>query len=117
MYYCRNRTLIELDDFCRLRRADLQLLIENGDRAVVARARQNVMRYQDGILSQLKELQAVCSHTAQLFLATLIPGTKDDTSPLFIALRNDRLEHYDRQRLIEDPNMRVPYGMHHMFDH
>jgi hypothetical protein len=41
MYYCRNRTLVELDDFCRLRRADLQLLIENGDRASVARARQS----------------------------------------------------------------------------
>jgi hypothetical protein len=117
MYYCRNRTLVEVDEFARLQRPDLQLLIDGGDRGHQARAEQHMQRYQTGILSQLQELQTVCSHTAQLFLATLIPGAKDDTSPLFIALRNHRQEHYETQQSIDDVTQRVPYGMHHIFKH
>jgi hypothetical protein len=96
MYYCSNSTLVEVDTFARQRRSDLQLLIDNGDRASSLRAEQTMQRYQTGLLAQLQELQAVCSHTAQIFLATLIPGAATDSSPLFISLRNHRQEHYER---------------------
>ena len=86
MYYCKNRTLVELEAFCQSNRSDLQNTIATGTAPQRLRAAQQALTYQSGVLSQLKDLQVVCSHTAQIFLRTLIPGAKGDTSPLFISL-------------------------------
>ena len=68
------------------------------------------MRYESTILAQLVELQTVCSHTAQLFLKELIPGAKDNTSQLFLSLRNHRQVYYEEQKLLP-VRERLPYGM------
>ena len=65
-------------------------------------------------MNQLKTLQAVSSHTAQVFLRELIPGAKTETSELFIALTNDRQTHYVKQSA-RPLAQRTQYGMHHIF--
>ena len=64
-------------------------------------------------MAQLIELQAACSHTAQLFLKRLIPGAAEETSHLFISLKNHRQLHYETQSLLPIET-RIPYGMHHI---
>ena len=67
-YFCRNSTSIELAAFCQDTRSDLQTLILTGDPATRLRAMNQSDRYQQSVMNQLKTLQAVSSHTAQVFL-------------------------------------------------
>jgi hypothetical protein len=113
MYVCTKRTMTDLKEFCANNRADLQRDISSNDHFAIHRAEADAIKYQNSILAQLKEIQAVCSHTAQTFLATLIPGSKAETSPLFISLKNRRQIHYEKQAL-KPLEQRVPYTMHHI---
>ncbi len=114
IYYCRNPTILDLKEFCKHNRADLETLIANEDAATKQRAKLASDRYQALVFNQLKVLQGVSSHTAQVFLRELVPSAKTDQSELFVALASDRQQHYAGQ--LEYPiDQRTQYGMHYVF--
>jgi hypothetical protein len=82
MYCCTNKTMIALKKFCLENRKDLQSDSSRSDPYTIARSEQDAQKYQNIVLAQLIELQAACSHTAQLFLKRLIPGAAEETSHL-----------------------------------
>ena len=106
--------MTDLRLFCQTHRTDLNVDTASSDAHSIARAELDATKYQNSVLAQLVELQAACSHTAQLFLRTLIPGSKGSSSHLFISLKNDRQLHYEAQTLLDVAN-RTPYGMQHIF--
>jgi hypothetical protein len=108
--------MIDLRNFCATHRADLQTDTSSSDYLSIARAEKDALKYQNVVLTQLVELQAACSHTAQVFLRDLIPGAVDGTSHLFVSLKNDRQLHYEAQKDLEMAQMQ-PYGMHHIFQY
>jgi hypothetical protein len=113
MYCCTNKTMRQLRQFCINNRPDLSTDTAGTDSFSIARAEKDAQKYQNVVLAQLLELQAACSHTAQLFLRKLIPGASNETSHLFLSLKNARQIHYEAQSALPIKT-RVPYGMHHI---
>ena len=112
-FYCRGQTITDLKAFCLSNRVNLRENISSTDHFAIARADEDANAYQNSILHQLVDIQEVCSHTAQVFFRDLVPGAKDETSQLFIALRNNRQLHYE-VHAEKDMEQRAPYGMHHI---
>jgi hypothetical protein len=113
MYCCTAKTMIALKKFSAENRKDLHTDSSRSDPYTIQRNEADAQKYQNIVLAQLTELQAACSHTAQLFLKKLIPGADDETSHLFLSLKNHRQQHYELQATL-DVDMRVPYNMHHV---
>jgi hypothetical protein len=111
LYCCTAKTMRDLRQLCSNNRANEPMDTTGIDSAAAARQEDQAQKYQNVVLAQLLELQSACSHTAQLFLAKLIPGATSKIPTYFYRLRvtgraetigpAGGLEHHNKHRPVQ----------------